>query len=219
MFHGSVFHMFCIIQHLASFFITNDTWVFPAGWSYTDLSNLILHSRCPHQIHFQSFTLNCSFQAIRFSCRPAIVSAIKTTSSAYNVSFIMPSFISLVPASITLANSSGDKADPWCTPTSTWNSLDKCVPTFTFVFAPSHGHITAMTNASGIPFFLIAHSKTFLGTQSNTFSRSTKHMYSLFCFLIYLPKNQNASIVHFTGKKPICKSTIATTFLNLNCIF
>ena len=59
--------------------------------------------------------------------------------------------------------------DPWCTPTFTSNSSDNYTPAMTLVFAPSYKLITALTITSGIPFFLIAHSTTFLGTLSNAF--------------------------------------------------
>ena len=70
--------------------------------------------------------------------------------------------VSFVTTSITMANS-GDRTDPWCTPTFTSNSSDKCFQTFTFVYTPLYRLITALTNASGIPFFLIAHFITFHG--------------------------------------------------------
>ena len=52
----------------------------------------------------------------------------------------------------------------------------------TFVLEPSYKLITACTNTSANPFFLNAHSITFLGTLSNVFSESLEHMYS-FCSL------------------------------------
>ena len=45
--------------------------------------------------------------------------------------------------------------------------------TFTVIFEPLFWPSIAQTNASGITFFLIAHSTTFLGTPSNALSRST----------------------------------------------
>ena len=68
------------------------------------------------------------------------------------------------------------------TPTRTQNSSDVPDPTLTFVLEPSYKLITAYTNTSANPFFLNAHFITFLGTLSNVFSKSTKHMYS-FCSL------------------------------------
>ena len=96
-------------------------------------------------------------------------SKISRQSSTYNISFNTQSFIWFVTTSTTMAHKSGDKADPWCTPKFTSNSSEKCVPTFTFVLAPFYRLINAVTNASGIHLFLIAHSTTFLGTSWNTF--------------------------------------------------
>ena len=78
------------------------------------------------------------FHPLCFSCSSALLSAIKTMSLTYNISCNMSSFISLVATSTTMANNGGDKTDPWCTPTFTSSSSDKCVPTFTLIFAQAH---------------------------------------------------------------------------------
>ena len=93
----------------------------------------------------------------------------------------------LVTKSTTTAKRKGDSTDPWCIPTLTSNSSDNSESTITLVFAPSYRLITGQTKTSGIPFFLIAYSNTFLGTLSKAFSRSTKYMlrfsFSMMLFL------------------------------------
>ena len=93
----------------------------------------------------------------------------------------------------------------------------KCFPTFTFVLAPLYRLITAVNNASGIPFFPIAHSTTFLGPLSNAFSRSTKRMSNFVCLAKYSScihlRMKSASIVPLPGIKSNCMSSIATIFL------
>ena len=55
---------------------------------------------------------------------------------------------------------SGSKGYPWLSPTITSHFSDKCLPTFIFSSLILHRLITAQTNASAIPLFLIAHSTT-----------------------------------------------------------
>ena len=52
------------IQHCFS--ATNATWVLLARWFYNDLPNFTHHYLCINQIHFQAFTLKCTFATINF---------------------------------------------------------------------------------------------------------------------------------------------------------
>ena len=104
---------------------------------------------------------------------PWIVSLITTKSSAYINSLSTQYMANSVTTSTT--KKKGDNTDPWCIPTLTSNSSDNSQSTLALVFAPSYRLITDLTQTSGIPFFFIAHSNTFLGTLSNAFSWSTKH--------------------------------------------
>ena len=77
----------------------------------------------------------------------------------------------------------------------------------------SYTFLQAATNAYGIPFFLIAHSTTFLGTLSNAFSRSTKHIFYFFWLAKYSScislKMKIASIVPFLAKSRIaCQQSL-----------
>ena len=80
------------------------------------------------------------------------------------MSYDMPTFISFVATSYTMANNSGDEIYSCCTTTYTSKSSDKYVPNFTICLFTLYRLITAVTNASGIPFFLIGNSKTFIGS-------------------------------------------------------
>ena len=79
----------------------------------------------------------------------------------------------------------------------------------TFVQAPRSSSqltaqlIAALTNAFGIPFFLIAHSTKLC---QMIFSRSTEHIYNFFCLAMFssciLLNVRTASIVPLHGIKP-----------------
>ena len=74
--------------------------------------------------------------------------------------------------------------------------------------------ITAFTITSGKPYLRIAHSITFLGSLSNAFSISTKHLYNflhLYSSCILLTIN-NASVVALLGIKPNCIPSTFTYF-------
>ena len=58
---------------------------------------------------------------------------------------------------------------------STSNSSDNSQSTLTHAFTPTYRLITDLTKTTGIPFFLNAHSNTFLVSMSKAFSRSTTH--------------------------------------------
>ena len=96
----------------------------------------------------------------------------------YNISLIKPFLTFFVITSTTIANTNSDNMDPWCTPTFTSNFSIYSSLTLSLVFASSYKLITTLTITSGINFFLVAHSNTYLGTLSNSFSRSTKHIYT-----------------------------------------
>ena len=94
-------------------------------------------------------------------------------------------------------------------PTLTPNSSNNPA-TSNFRLQPSYKLITACTN----PFFLGAHSTTFLRTLSNAFSKSTKRMHSFVSFprnfSRILRKINNARVVPFPDTQPNCVSSIAT---------
>ena len=121
---------------------------------------------------FSRFTFNpLLYNALlgfrNLSFRPSIVSLINAKSSAYKVSFIKPflHFLSQHPPQLQTTK------------------VTKQI--LTFVFEPSYKLITAFTKISSSPFFLSAHCITLLGTLSNTFSKSTKHMYNFLSFSLY----------------------------------
>ena len=94
-----------------------------------------------------------------------------TRSSAYSISHSRPSLTLCVTASITIMKSSGLSTKPWCTPTFTPNhSLTDPSYDLILVLACLYMAITALTNHSSTPNFLMAHSTTFLGTLSKAFS-------------------------------------------------
>ena len=88
-----------------------------------------------------------------------------------------------VTSSITMMKSSGLSTEPWCTPTFTPNhSLTDPPYDLILVLACLYMAITALTNHSSTPNFLMAHSATFLSTLSKAFSRSTNAHHSFLCF-------------------------------------
>ena len=137
--------------------------------------------------------------------------------------------VNTVTASTTTAKRIGELTDPWCIPTLTSNCSDNSESTLTLVFAPSYRLISDLTQTYLIPFFINAHSTTFLGTLSKTFTRSTKHIHNFLHLACYsscsLLKINTASIVTLSGIKPNCISstvnilqslfsdTLSTTFI------
>ena len=98
-----------------------------------------------------------------------------------------PSLTLCVTASITIMKSSKLSTEPWCTPTFTPNhSLTHPPYDLILVLACLYMAITALTNHSSTPNFLMAHSTTFLGTLLKAFSRSTNAHHSFLCFPLYL---------------------------------
>ena len=112
------------------------------------------------QFFFQFFfTLSYKYQVI--------------STSAYSISHGRPSLTLCVTASITIMKSSGLSTKP-CTPTFIPNhSLTDPSYDMILVLACLYMVITALTNHSSTPSFLMTHSTTFLGTLSKAFSRST----------------------------------------------
>ena len=107
-----------------------------------------------HSFHFLNFSFNSS------SHFPT-----STRSSAYSISHGRPSLTVCVTASITIMKSNGLSIEPWYTPTFTPNhSLTDPSYDLTLVLACLYMAITALTNHSSTPNFLMAHSTTFLGT-------------------------------------------------------
>ena len=130
-----------------------------------------------HSFHF----LNFYFSSSHFPTR--------NRSSAYIISHGRPSLTLCVTASITIMKSSGLSTEPWCTPTFTPNhSLTHPSYDVTLVLACLYMAITALTNHSSTPSFLMAHS-TILSTLSKAFSRSTNAHHSSLCFPLYLSCN------------------------------
>ena len=130
------------------------------------------------RLTFQPLLSKASYHYKNLFLSLLIVSLIRTMSSAYSNSLSTPSGTS--DNIYHHCKNKGDSTDPWCIPTLTSNSSDNSESTQTFVFAPSYRLITDLTIMSGTPFFLIAHSKTFLGTLSKAFTRSTKHICNYF---------------------------------------
>ena len=85
-----------------------------------------------------------------------------------------PTLKSLDKASSKMIKSRGLRTEPWWTPTPTSNSSLYSEPTLTRLCALLYIACTRRTIHSSTPTFLIAHHKTFRGTGSNAFSRSTK---------------------------------------------
>ena len=89
----------------------------------------------------------------------------------------------------------------------------------TLVLACLYIAITALTNYSSTPSFLMVHSTTFLGTLSKAFSRSTNAHHSSLCFPLYLSCNclaiNIAQVVPVPGLNPNYILSISTACLNL----
>ena len=118
------------------------------------------------------------------------ISSNSTRSSAYSISQDRPSLTLCVTASITIMKSNGLSTEPWYTPTFTPNhSLTDLPYDLTLVLACLYMAITALTNHSSTPSFLMAHSTAFLGTLLKAFSRSTNAHHSFLCFPLYLSYN------------------------------
>ena len=111
---------------------------------------------------------------------PSIVSLIRTKTSAYSNSLSAPCQANSVTTSTTIAKRKGDSTDPWCIPTLTSNSSDNSESTLTLVFAPLYRLIADQAKTSCIPFYLIAHSNTLLGTLSKAFFTSTSTYIAFF---------------------------------------
>ena len=115
-----------------------------------------------------------SFHALTRSTHSSREVAMITKSSAKNNSQGTPTLKSLDKASSTMIKSRGLRTEPWWTPTPTSNSSLYSEPTVTRLRALLYIACTRRTIHSSTPTFLIAHHKTFRGTRSNAFSRSTK---------------------------------------------
>ena len=78
---------------------------------FTSICPFLLTITCFHQIHFQAFTVVHFSSYDIFSAVPPW-SPLSKLNHPLTIFFNMPSFISFVITSITMANNSGDKADP-----------------------------------------------------------------------------------------------------------
>ena len=157
---------------------------------------LCLYQRIPHitlvlsSFIFRPLSLRHSFHFLNFSFNSSSHFPTSTRSSAYSISHGRPSLTLCVTASITMMKSSGLSTEPWCTPIFTPNhSLTHPSYDLILVVACLYMAITALTNHSSTPNFLMAHSTTFLGTLSKAFSRSTNAHHSSLCFPLYLSCN------------------------------
>ena len=126
------------------------------------------------RLTFKPLLSKASFHFKNSFLSPSIVSLIRTKSTAYSNCHNTPT-----PATSAITSTTTIKRKS--------NSTDLCYihtltskSSLTFVFAPSYKLITHPTKTSGIPFFHIAHTNTFLGTLSKAFSRSTKHICKFF---------------------------------------
>ena len=145
---------------------------------------------------FRPLSLRHSFHFLNFSFNSSSHFPTSTRSSVYSISHGRPSLTLCVTASITIMKSSGLSAEPWCTPTFTPNhSLTHPSYDLILVLACLYMAITALTNHSSTPSFLMAHSTTFLGTLSKAFSRSTNAHHSSLCFPLYLSKSCRGLVV------------------------
>ena len=144
------------------------------------------------RLTFKPLLSKAYFHFMNLFVSPSIASLIRTKSSAYSNSFSAAPLAKAVMTSTTTARRKGGSTDPWCITTLTSSSSTNSKSTLTLVFAPSYRFITDLTNTSGIPFFLIAHSNTFLGTLTLAFSLSTKHI-RLFSssMILFLHPSQN----------------------------
>ena len=80
-----------------------------------DMPNFTHHNLCFHQIHYQAFTLKCTFPSVSFFAVPPC-SPLSNLNHPRVVFLVTCPLISFVATSITMASNSGDKTDPWCTP-------------------------------------------------------------------------------------------------------
>ena len=123
-----------------------------------------------------------SFHALTCSTHSSREVAMITRSSAKNSSQGTPTLKSLDKASSTMIKSRGLRTEPWWTPTPTSNSSLYSEPTLIRLRVLLYIACTRRTVHSSTPTFLIAHHKTFRGTRSNAFSRSTKAKNRVKCY-------------------------------------
>ena len=125
-----------------------------------------------------------SFQIVRFFFKSSNVSDINTRSSALSNSQGQPTLNSLDKASITIMKTRGLSTAPWWTQNLMLNSSLNWPFTRTQDLAFSYITLTARITHSSTPTLLIAHQRTFLGTRSKSFSKSTKAKYRGLCLPI-----------------------------------
>ena len=123
-----------------------------------------------------------SFHALTCSTHSSREVAMITRSSAKNSSQGIPTLKSLDKASSTMIKSRGLRTEPWWTPTPISNSSLYSEPTLIRLRVLLYIACTRRTVHSSTPTFLIAHNKTFRGTRSNAFSRSTKAKNRVKCY-------------------------------------
>ena len=151
---------------------TNTAWVLhilqPVLYLYqrihTSPSFILRPLSLRHLLHFLNFSFTSS------SHFPT-----STRSSAYSICHGRPSLTLCVTASITIMKSSELSTEPWCTPTLTPNhSLTHPPYDLILVLVCLYMAITALTNHSSTPNFLMAYSTTFLGTLPKGFLKVYK---------------------------------------------
>uniref|UniRef100_A0A3B4ACZ8 DH domain-containing protein n=1 Tax=Periophthalmus magnuspinnatus TaxID=409849 RepID=A0A3B4ACZ8_9GOBI len=119
-------------------------------------------------------------------CRSWLKEAIRTTSSANSRDEILW-FPNQTPSSpwlrleilfINIMNRTGDKGQPWRSPTCTGNRSDLLPAMRTQLLLRSYRDQTALSKEPRTPYSQSSPQKTPRGTRSNAFSRSTKHMWT-----------------------------------------
>ena len=183
-------------------------------------------SSSPEAMHFvivmftwNPLDSNPSFHALTRSTHSSKEVAMITRSSTKNSSQGTPTLKSLDKASSTMIKSRGLRTEPWWTPTPISNSSLYSEPTLTRLCALLYIACTRRTIQSLTPTFLITHHKTFRGTRSNAFSRSTKakNRVRFLSLRSFLDKNFSwtwrmtniASLVPRPGTKANCISSMA----------
>ena len=155
-----------------------------------------------------------AFQAFSLVMHSPVESAIITRSSAYRISQGTPVRNSRYSASSTMLKSSGLITEPRCTPTPTPNSLLYYPLTRTRLLALLYMPWMTSIAHSSTPRLLITQQRTFLGTRSKAFSRSTKEKQRGFFAATYFSYNwwtiKMASVLPLPDTKPNCISLTST---------
>ena len=141
--------------------------------------------------------LKASFHSSSDSFNSSLSSATMVRSSAYR-SFRLMSFIDtfLLISSITTMNSRGLRALPCLRPMFTLNFSAIPAPMMTLSFVCSYVASTILTSASGTPSQRNVANTISLDTVLNAFSRSTKPIHMLPCFLVSSPRTASVWTTH-----------------------